>query len=151
MFHSDKTTAELTIAAFKCAASACKADPKVADGSDPHPILSGLTGVHRKPETDGIKFNELECVYPSLDGSSKAIGLWTTESEVIDATDPHFAALVVAVRGTERIVDHVVNANSRPIAAIDFLVILSVPTFLIILSYLCTGFSQTSSSRRLRG
>ncbi|KAK0510053.1 hypothetical protein JMJ35_007447 [Cladonia borealis] len=120
-WNCDKTTAELTIAAFKCAAAVYKADPKVADGSDSHPILSGLTGIHRKPETDGIRFNELEYVYPSLDGSSKAIGFWTTESEVIDPTDPHFAALVVAVRGTERIVDHIVNANSRPIAAADFL------------------------------
>ena len=67
---------------------------------------------------------------------------------MIDPTDPHFAALVVAVRGTERIVDHIVNANSRPIAAADFLVILSVSTFP---TYSCTGISQTSISRRLRG
>ena len=107
--------------------------------------------MHRKPETDGIEFSELEYIYPSLDGSSKAIGFWTTESEVIDPTDSHFPALVVAVRGTERFVDHIVNANSRPIAAADFLVGLSVSTFLIILAYSFKGFSQTSSSRRLRG
>lgn len=128
-FYSDKSTAELTVAAFKCAAAVYKADPKVADGIDSHPVLTSPTGMHRNPETDGIKFSELEYVYPSLGGSSKAIGFWTTQFEVIDSTDPHFPALVVAVRGTERFVDHVVNANSRPIAAADLLVGLSVSTF----------------------
>ena len=125
-FHSDKSTAELAIAAFKCAAAVYKADPKAADGIDSHPVLTGPTGIHRKPETDGIRFSELEYVYPSFGGSSKAIGFWIAESEVTNSTNPHFPALVVAVRGTERFVDHVVNANSRPIRAADFLVGLSV-------------------------
>ena len=131
-FYSHKSTAELAIAAFKCAAAVYKADPKAADGIDSHPALTGSTGIHRKPETDGIKFGELEYVYPSLGGSSKAIGFWTAESEVTDSTNPHFPALVVAVRGTERFVDHIVNANSRPIPAADFLVGISVFAFLII-------------------
>ena len=70
---------------------------------------------------------------------------------MVDPTDPHFPSLVVAVRGTERFVDHIVNANSRPITAADFLVGLSVSTFLMISTYSYEGFSQTSSSRRFRG
>ena len=121
-FYSDISTAELAIAAFKCAAAVYKADPKVADGIDSHPVLTCLTGVHRKPETTGIRFSELEYVYPSPSGSSKAIGIWFAESEVAISTNPNFPALIVAVRGTERFVDHIVNANSRPIAAADFFV-----------------------------
>ena len=48
------------------------------------------------------------------------------------STNLNFPALVVAVRGTERYVDHIVNANSRPVAAADFFVGLSVFTLLII-------------------
>lgn len=48
------------------------------------------------------------------------------------STNPNFPALVVAVRRTERFVDHIVNANSRPMAAADFFVGLSVFTLLII-------------------
>ena len=129
-FGSDKSTAELAVAAFECAAAVYKADPKAADGSDMHHVLTGRTGMHRKPETVGIRFSELDYVYPSLGGSSKAIGFWVAESEVTVWTNPHFPALVVAVRGTEKFVDHVVNANSRPIAAAEFLVSLSVFTLI---------------------
>ena len=124
-FRSDKSTAELAIAALKCAAAVYKADPKAADGSDSHSVLTGRTGIHRKPDTVGIRFSELDYVYPSLGGSSKAIGFWVAEPEETVWTNPHFPALVVAVRGTEKFVDHVVNANSRPISAADFLVGLS--------------------------
>lgn len=134
-FRSDKSTAELAIAAFKCAAAVYKADPKAADDSDLRPLLTGRTGIYRKPETAGIKFSELDYVYPSLGGSSKAIGFWVAEPEVTIGTNPHFPALVVAVRGTERFVDHVVNANSRPIAAADFLVGLSVFALMIIFPF----------------
>jgi hypothetical protein len=120
---SDKLTAELAIAAFKCAAAVYRADPKVAGDIDSQPLLTSLTGLHRNPETAGIIFRELEYVYPSLGGSSKAIGFWIAESEVAAvSTNPNFPALAIAVRGTETLVDHMVNANCRPIAAADFLV-----------------------------
>jgi len=121
--RSDKLTAELAIAAFKCAAAVYRADPKVAGDIDSQPLLTNLTGLHRNPKTAGIRFRELEYVYPSLGGSSKAIGFWIAESEVAAvSTNPNFPALVIAVCGTERLVDHMVNANGRPIAAADFLV-----------------------------
>ena len=135
---SDDSTAELTNAAFKCAAAAYKADPKVADAVDLDPLSTSLTGMprntdmHRNPETVGVKITELEYIYPSFGGSSKAIGFWIAESKVTVAGNPNFPALVVAVRGTERFVDHVVNANSRPIAAADFIVGLSGLTLLIL-------------------
>lgn len=113
---SDKLTAELATVAFKCAAAVYQADPKVANDAP------NLTGVHRNPETTGVKFTELEYVYPSFGGSSKAIGFWIAESEVAGSTNPNFPALVVAVRGTEKFIDHIVNANGLPIAATDFFV-----------------------------
>lgn len=137
-FCSDDSTAELTNAAFKCAAAAYKADPNVADAVDLDILSTSLTGMprnpelHRKPETVGVKFTELEYIYPSFGGSSKAIGFWIAESKVTVPKNPNFPALVVAVRGTERFVDHVVNANSRPIAAADFIVGLSGLTLLIL-------------------
>ena len=130
-FRSDKSTAELAIAAFKCAAAVYKADPKAAGGGDLHHGPTGHTEIHRKPEIVGIRFSELDYVYPSLGGSSKAIGFWVAEPEVTVWPNLYFPALVVAVRGTEKFVDHVVNANSRPIAAADFLVGLSVFTLMI--------------------
>ena len=132
LFYSNSSTAELAIAAFKCAAAVYDADPKVADGIDSHPVQTGLTGVHRKPKTAGVRFSELEYVYPSLGGSFKALGFWIAESEVTVSENPNFPALVVAVRGTERFVDHIINANSRPIAAADFFVGLLVFIRLII-------------------
>ena len=78
--------------------------------------------MHRKPETAGIRFTELEYVYPSFGGSSKAVGFWIAESEVTVSTNPNFPALMVAMRGTERFVDHIVNTNSRPTAVADFIV-----------------------------
>lgn len=130
-FSSDSSTAELTNAAFKCAAAAYKADPIAADALDLDPLPTGLTGIsgnpgmHRNPETTGVKFTELEYIYPSLGGSSKAIGFWIAESEVSVSQNSNFPALIVAVRGTEKFVDHIVNANSRPTAAAGFLVGLS--------------------------
>lgn len=121
-FRSDNSTAELTNAAFKCAAAAYKADPKVADAVDLDPPLASLTGMHRNPETAGVRFTELEYIYPSSGGSSKAVGFWIAESEVTVPGNPNFPALVVAVRGTEMFVDHIVNANSRPTAAAEFIV-----------------------------
>lgn len=137
-FCSDDSTAELTNAAFKCAAAAYKADPKVTDAVDLDPLPTSFTGIprnpemHRNPETVGVRFTELEYIYPSFGGSSKAIGFWIVESEATVSENPNFPALVVAVRGTERFVDHIVNANSRPTAAADFLVSLSGLTLLIL-------------------
>lgn len=129
-FCSDISTAELAVAAFKCAAAVYKADPKVANGIDSHPVLTCLTGVHRKPEIAGIRFSELEYVYPSPGGSFKAVEVWVAESEVAVSTNPNFPALIVAVRGTEGFVDLIVNANSRPIAAADFFVGFGINTLL---------------------
>ena len=129
-FRSDNSTAELANAAFKCAAAAYKVDPKVADANDLDPPLTSLTGIHRNPETAGVRFTELEYIYPSFGGSSKAIGFWIVESEVTVSGNPNFPALVVAVRGTENFVDHIVNANSRPTAAADFIVGSSILTLL---------------------
>lgn len=134
-FGSDDSTAELTNAAFKCAAAVYKSDPKVADTVDlgPPPPTS-LMGMHRNPEAAGVRFTELDYIYPSFDGSSKAIGFWIAESEVTVSKNPNFPALVVAVRGTERFVDHIVNANSRSIAAADFIVGLSGLTLPMVFS-----------------
>lgn len=123
--RSDKSTAELVTVAFKCAAAVYQADPKVTDDAP------NLTGLHRNPETAGIKFSELEYVFPSFGGSSKAIGFWIAESEVTQSANPDFPALVIAVRGTEKFIDHIVNANGRPIAAADFFVRLFIFALLI--------------------
>ena len=120
--YSDSSTAQLAVAAFKCAAAVYYADSKASDGNDPYDSPSGLVGMHRKPESPRIKFDELEYFYPSLGGASKAIGFWLAEPESKTPETKTFPALIIAVRGTEKFVDHFVNANGRPMAASDFFV-----------------------------
>ena len=73
---------------------------------------------HRRPHAPGVVFTEQEYVGPSHGGTEKAMGVWMAESKGCE----EMPALVIAVRGTAKVVDAMVNANGRPIPAADFLV-----------------------------
>lgn len=119
-WECDKATVELIAAAFKCAAAVYQTDPKIPNTIDSDPLPSTVTEVHRKPQLPGITFKELDYAYPSAGGSSKAIGFWIVEAEDGGANF-NLPALIVAVRGTERFMDNVVNANGAPVASAGFL------------------------------
>ena len=119
-----QSLAQIVAVAFSCAATVYKRAPKSAAACDAE-ILSQLSE-HRRPHAAGVVFTEREYVGPSQGGTEKALGVWMAESE---ASCEELPALVIAVRGTARLVDAMVNANGRPVPAADFLVLdLSKPS-----------------------
>jgi Lipase (class 3) len=70
----------------------------------------------------GVTFTELEYVGPSQAGTDKAMGLWMAESAAGEPDVEGLPVLVIAVRGTAKFVDVMVNLNGRPIPAAEFLV-----------------------------
>ncbi len=107
------------VAAFNCAAAVYKEGPKSLDVHDAGTSSLGLQSQHRDPRSDRVEFRELRYGAASLLGTTKALGIWR-----VDSTLPceELPALVIACRGTESMLDTIVNANGRPRSLADFLV-----------------------------
>ncbi|KAK0722629.1 hypothetical protein B0T26DRAFT_674312 [Lasiosphaeria miniovina] len=114
----------LVSVAFSCAAAVYKTAPKSSvvhdSGSSEAAALLALdkTSAHRKPQVNGTVFREREYNRPSIGGTEKAIGVWTAAQSASYDGPP---VLIIAVRGTARFVDSLVNLNGRPLAADEFL------------------------------
>lgn len=89
----------------------------VDDGDGPTLLPS-----HRKPKAEGVSFTEFTYSEPSIGGTAKAIGAWKVESEVSSSRNEHLSAVIIAIRGSAKVVDHMVNLNGRPVPVNDFLV-----------------------------
>jgi hypothetical protein len=98
--------AEIVNVAFQCAAAIYNDDP----------TLPG----HRSPKAVDVTFTEVEYSKPSIGGTAKAIGAWTVKLEM--RSSDYLPALVIAIRGSASILDHMVNANRRPVLVNEFMV-----------------------------
>ncbi len=116
---SPRGLAIATAAAFNCAAAVYKEGPKAADVHDADTVSPGLRSHHRQPHTDGVEFKETQYGSESFLGTTKAIGVWWVDSALACEELP---AVIIACRGTESILDRMVNANGRPHLLADFLV-----------------------------
>ncbi len=116
---SSPALALVIVAAFNCAAAVYKGGPKSLDVHDAGTSALGLQSQHRDPRTDGIKFREVQYGSASLLGTTKALGIWHADS-ILPCEE--LSALIIACRGTESILDTIVNANGRPRSLADFLV-----------------------------
>ncbi|KAK3326735.1 Alpha/Beta hydrolase protein [Apodospora peruviana] len=121
--------AQVVAAAFVCSATIYKKPPKstaVHDSDDatiqtPSPDSQQVaTTTHRQPTVDGLVFTEQTYTKPSRDGTEKAMGVWMAKSDTGQDWEG-FPAMVIAVRGTAKLVDAMVNANGRPVTADEFL------------------------------
>ena len=116
---SPQALALAVVAAFNCAAAVYKEGPKSLGVHDAGTSSPGLQSQHRDPRADGVKFSEVKYGAASLLGTTKALGIWRA-----DSTQPceELPALIIACRGTESILDSIVNANGRPRSLSNFLV-----------------------------
>ncbi len=147
---SPQGVALATAAAFNCAAAVYKRGPKVLLDADP--LSPGLQSQHRDPRTDGVEFKEIQYGPESFLGTTKAIGIWRADSVLPCEELP---ALIIACRGTESILDKVVNANGRSHLLADLLVRftffrLSRQLRLAINKYISVADCQTSRAARQR-
>ncbi|KAH8591652.1 hypothetical protein B0O99DRAFT_690460 [Bisporella sp. PMI_857] len=140
-WNGSKSTIMAIAAAFKCSASVYKSQPTEAVAHDSDDRTSVYKGTHRKPQMDGITFTELEYAGPSLGGTSKAINFWIAESESSAVSSYNLLpALVIAIRGTEKPIDNMVNINGRPAPVSGFLNLNSHP----VLQSIAAGISAHS-------
>jgi hypothetical protein len=71
------------------------------------------------PEDSGFSFERVKYVFASTSGTTKATAFTLVKQTVTEPeeTAPEaspFPLLVVAIKGTERTIDWIVNANSQP-------------------------------------
>jgi len=120
-----ESLAQVVAAAYSCSATIYKKPPKAAvlDDGDEKETLPDLKPdssiTHRRPHVEGTVFTEQEYNKPSQGGTEKAMGVWMARTQ---EECEGFPALIIAVRGTSKLVDAMVNANGRPVAAGKFLV-----------------------------
>lgn len=113
---SSNETAHLLNLAFKCAAAVYEPNSQ--------------------PRSDGFKFSLREAVKSSATGTVKAASFWDlgvvcdAQNPVIFEKNDHFPAMVIAIRGSASVVDHMVNANGeRRDAGFFFVCTLDFPLF----------------------
>lgn len=108
--------------AFQCAAAVYSADPKSSIVHDADGSHSSAGLLHRKPVLDGVEYKELGFVDGNWKSLAKAIGFWQANGPNIPdqvSTPPTF---VIAIRGTQKIIDKLVNLNGRPADVTEWLV-----------------------------
>ncbi|KAK3389151.1 hypothetical protein B0H63DRAFT_94923 [Podospora didyma] len=126
-WNGSPAVAWLVSVAFSCAAAVYKTAPKSAivhdSGSSPKRGLLALnnTSAHRNPQVDGTMFTEREYNRPSVGGTEKALGVWTATQSQSSPSFEELPFLIIALRGTARFVDSLVNLNGRPLPADEFL------------------------------
>lgn len=111
--------------AFQCAAAVYSADPKSSVVHDADGSHSSAGLLHRKPVLNGVEFTELDYVDGNWKSLAKAIGFWQADGPNIVGQMTYQPVFVIAIRGTQKIIDKLVNLNGRPTDVTEWLV--SVP------------------------
>jgi hypothetical protein len=115
MIPSSQPTAQLIDIAFQCSAAVYEKEPSIPVPEDAENPSSASNVLHRKPTVSSMVLDELEYSKPSIGASRKAIGLWTASLlSFSEGQSSDLPTLVVAIRGTETLLDNMVNFNGAP-------------------------------------
>jgi hypothetical protein len=145
--YSSWETAQLVNVAFQCSAAVYSANPKsyvVHDADGPN-SSAGL--LHRKPVLDGVEFKELDYIDCDWKSLAKAVGFWQADCSNLAGQSSSPPIWVIAVRGTQKILDNLVNLNGRPADVTEWLV--SVPISVLDTATYCVLRVWTNKSPRM--